>query len=300
LNSSAVAVADRSSNKPENIVSAAEVIGRSSHKARVFAAIYRGKKLRKTVRELMRVTRLPQRRVLDAGRALVDHDIVLQARVEGRIAYEKIPFYQRVRDKVLAAAASPTKRKSIVTKRTSAEPRTSSRVVHVRVTSRPLQRAEFLSIDEIDSFRRVRTQSHSMQNTRMPEAVFKQGLANILEDRGRFKDFGGELRDLFSSRLLIGGKRHLAAFAFKGPGQKGLLTPGKMGKNGDQIQRLVSCPADIFVVQYWAQIGDGVVDQLKQLVLLKAAVFERRRLYYCVIDGQDSSRLIAAYPEEFS
>ncbi len=127
---------------------------------------------------------------------------------------------------------------------------------------------------------------------------FKNGVAAILGEQGPFKDWGGESRDLSSTRVRLGGKRRIAAFAFKGPGQTGKLTPGKMGKNGDQIQRLVRCPAEIFIVQYWAQIDDSVIEQLKALVTLKSYL-EDEQLWWGVIDGNDSARLIAAYPKKF-
>ena len=44
----------------------------------------------------------------------------------------------------------------------------------------------------------------------------------------------------------------------KGKGKKGPLTPAKMGKHGDQIQRLFESTADIFFVQYWDNIGERV------------------------------------------
>ena len=38
------------------------------------------------------------------------------------------------------------------------------------------------------------------------------------------KDWGGELRDLKSSRVRVSGVRRTTAFAFKGPGTRGRLT----------------------------------------------------------------------------
>ena len=61
-------VADRSSNKPEQIVHAAEVLGRSPQRIAVFTAIYRGGKQVKTVSELVQATNLKRQRVLDLGK----------------------------------------------------------------------------------------------------------------------------------------------------------------------------------------------------------------------------------------
>jgi hypothetical protein len=72
-----------------------------------------------------------------------------------------------------------------------------------------------------------------------------------------------------------------------------------MGNNGDQIQRLVRCPAEIFIIQYWAQIDDSVIEQLKASVTLKSYL-EDEQLWWGVMDGNDSARLIAAYPKKFA
>lgn len=94
------------------------------------------------------------------------------------------------------------------------------------------------------------------------------------------------------------GKRRPTAIALKGSGTKGKLVPAKMGKNGDQIQRLLVCPAEVFIVQYWGQVEQSVHELLESLTRLKS-FYEDRELFYCVIDGQDSSRLIKAYKNEF-
>jgi len=130
------------------------------------------------------------------------------------------------------------------------------------------------------------------------ETAFKNGVASIVGEKASFKDWGGELRDLSSIHMRLDGKCRMAAIAFKGPGKSGRLTPGKMGKNGDQIQRIVKCPAEIFLVQYWRDIDDSVFEQLEKFVQLKAH-FENRKLWYGIIGGNDSARLIEAYPLRF-
>jgi hypothetical protein len=94
------------------------------------------------------------------------------------------------------------------------------------------------------------------------------------------------------------GKRVAAAFAFKGPGMKGVLVPGKLGKNGDQIQRLFVEDADLFIVQYVGQIASTVAQQMAVFAQAKS-LSTGRKIYYGTIDGTDSARLIAAYPKAF-
>jgi hypothetical protein len=294
----ATAVADRSSNKNEQLVHAAEVIGRSGHRAAVFREIYRGKKKSKTVTELMNSTGLPRTRVLDAGKALADNEIIGQGRVDGETVYAKVEFFQRYRDRILGYATNTRQREAVPTKRNVTARQGTLRVkLDVAMPKRSLK-ARRITVDDIDSFEKVRTQPDDLDFVKMPETKFKNGVGRILGERGEFKDWGGELRDLSSTRLRIRGRRRAAALAFKGPGMSGRLVPGKLGKNGDQIQRLARCPADVFLVQYWAEIDDSVVEQLERFMQLKS-FFENREIWYGIIDGQDSARLINAYPRQF-
>ena len=115
-----------------------------------------------------------------------------------------------------------------------------------------------------------------------------------LDMRIQLNHFGG----IKKTKVKIDGKRRMAAFAFKGPGKTGKLTPAKMGKNGDQIQRLFKCPADVYIVQYWQNVDDNVYEQMTQFAQLKS-YFENRTIWYGVIDGDDSNRLMLAYPSRF-
>ena len=100
------------------------------------------------------------------------------------------------------------------------------------------------------------------------------------------KDWGGENNDVFTTALRIGGKRRRAAFALKGPAKTGPLVPGKMGKNGDQIQRLFNSPAEVFFVQYEGEIKESVVEQMERLALARS--FLASEVLYGVIDEADT------------
>jgi predicted mannosyl-3-phosphoglycerate phosphatase (HAD superfamily) len=84
----------------------------------------------------------------------------------------------------------------------------------------------------------------------------------------------------------------------KGKGMKGIMIPGKMGKRGDQVQRLFRSSAEVFLVQYWSQIDESTVELMTNLARSKSAA-DMKKIYYGVIDGQDTMRLIRAYPECF-
>jgi hypothetical protein len=261
----------------------------------VFEAIYTGKMKTKSIQALMEMLpKMPRTRILDAGKALADNDIVTQTKEGYLTAYTKIEFIQRYRDKILTAAKNETKLKAIPTKRSITK---GSAIVTLRIP-KTKNLATPITIDDVESFKAVKKVPDGLDYVKMAEKKFKDGVAKILGEKGTFPDWGGELRDLSSTRLRIAGQRRRAAFAFKGPGKSGHLTPGKMGKHGDQIQRLAKCPADVFLVQYWAEVDDSVMEQLEQLMRAKSYL-ESRKLWYAVIDGQDSARLIQAYPKQF-
>jgi hypothetical protein len=98
--------------------------------------------------------------------------------------------------------------------------------------------------------------------------------------------------------LILKGKRIAAAFGLKGRGTTGKLTPKKLGKQGDQIQRLFRAPAEVFIFQYWDQIGESVCEQMKLFATAKSAL-EGKKIYFGEIDGQDSLRMLKAYENFF-
>lgn len=158
--------------------------------------------------------------------------------------------------------------------------------------------AKQITIDDIDSFSQVRGLTSNQNFHPTDESKFKEGLQKILGEQGIFQDWGGESDDLFSTRLILSGERKNVAFGLKGKGTVGVLTPKKMGKRGDQIQRLFRAPADVFLVQYWGQVNESVIEQMKHFAIAKS-VLEERKIYYGLIDGQDTLRILAAYPECF-
>jgi len=164
---------------------------------------------------------------------------------------------------------------------------------------RPRIQARYITVDDIDSFSRVRKiRIEPGDYTAIPETRFKKGIAKILGESGRFRDWGGERNDLYTSRVRVSDCRYPSAFAFKGPGTQGILTPGKMGKNGDQIQRLFKTTASVFVVQYWGQVAESVAEQMEEFAKAKSAI-EGVVVFFGVIDGDDSNRLLHAYPKAF-
>jgi hypothetical protein len=291
-----LSVSDARSNPRDQIAHAVETLGRSKARLAVFEAVYRGKKAVKSVTEIAAKTGLGRVRVLQEGKRLADNHLVGQLRLAGITAYEKDPFYSANKAKILGLVKN---KKAFSRFHTKSRPASAAaQLVTVKLpVLRPKTRQ--VSVDDIASFIRVKkVRIRSGTYTAMPETVFKKGVARILGDKGRFQDWGGEANDLYTTKLRLRAHRMIATFAFKGPGKKGILTPGKMGKHGNQIQRLFRLPANLYMVQYWGQIAEDVIEQLRAFAVAKAAV-EGERVYYGVIDGDDSTRLIKAYPRAF-
>lgn len=290
----ALEVSDALSNTSEQIEHAAKTIGRSVVRRKVFEAIYHHKAKVKSVDEIALATKLRRVRVLQEGKRLVSNHIVRQTKKHGLTAYEKIDFFHAHKKKILGYAQNPKKLASLATKRKVAV--ALPKQVSISSVGAKVKR---ITIDDVHSFAKVkRIKVSGTLPSSMSEAQFKRGMQAIIGEPGRFKDWGGEKSDLYTTRLRVGGKRIGAAFAFKGPGQKGKLVPGRMGKNGDQMPRLFQEDAEVFWVQHWREIDASVIDLMRSLAVAKS-VTTGQRVLYGTIDGWDSERLRTAYSTKF-
>jgi hypothetical protein len=294
----AIEVSDARSNAPEQIELAAKTIARSKARWSIFEAIYFHKSKIKTVSYISERTGLSRMRVLQEGLHLAQKGIVNQTKKNGETAYEKIAFFQVNKAKIMSLASKPKQLATFPTKRRVSVDLRNARVTH-NITLGLKQKVTRITVDDVDSFAKVRQveSSHPLDNS-VSERQFKNGIQAILGEPGEFPDWGGEKSDLYSSRVKIKGKRLAAAFAFKGPGLKGRLTPGRMGKNGDQALRLFQEEADVFFVQHWREIDPAVVDMLDRFAVARSSR-TGKRVWYGVIDGYDSERLRRAYPAQF-
>ncbi|RLI40317.1 hypothetical protein DRO69_13070 [Candidatus Bathyarchaeota archaeon] len=287
---------DIRSSPNEQIVHAAKVIGRSKDRRKVFEAIYRGKKRVKTVDEIVEMTDLKRIRVLQEALILCNNRIVEKVKINGKLAYRKDAFYSQHKKTILRLAGNKSALNQYPTKW---NPRSPTVVIRVPISRKAIN-IEQIFIDDIDSFHKVTKITLAPKNKNIPilEETFKNGLQKILGEEGEFNDWGGENDDIFSTRLILKGERKTVAFGLKGKGTKGKLTPKKMGTQGDQIQRLFRTPAVVFLVQYWGQISENVIEQMKAFAIMKS-VLEGQKIYYGIIDGQDTLRLLIAYKDCF-
>jgi hypothetical protein len=291
----AIEVSDSLSNAEEQIERAARVIGRGARQ-KVFDAIYHHKMRVKSASEIVKRIRLRRVRVLQEGRHLCRHGIARSATKDGETAYEMIDFFHSHKRKILRYMANPKKLTTLATKR---RPAVTVRVTRTRGISYSRPSAKKISIDDIDSFSAVKkVKAEGNLPDSVSETAFKLGVQAILRDPADWKDWGGELFDLASTRVVFKGKRIPTVIAFKGPGTKGPLVPGKMGKNGDQIPRMFFGDGRLFTVQFWRDIRPSI-DTLMRSMAIDKSNATGERIYYSVVDGVDSHRLYRAYPAQF-
>ena len=111
-------------------------------------------------------------------------------------------------------------------------------------------------VDNIDNFELVQGTARSLSSTdlellrNIPEKAIKEAFAEIIGEPTVPKDWSGERSDLFTTAINLDAKRISAAVAFKGPAKFHPMTVADLGKNGDQIDRLFSEPADLLILQH--------------------------------------------------
>ena len=288
-----VAVNDIRSNPNEQIAHAVAVLKRSARLRDVFDAICKGGTKPKTVSQLMATTGKDQVAILQLGGKLADAQLVQKTKVGRETAYAKDRYLASKRAAIHRMIKDPKKLANLPTKYS---PRGGGGIAKVIVRGAKIQIKE-VTVDDFDQFAKIK----KMKPTPAPkisERAFKDGVLKLIGETGKFQDWGGEPNDLYTTKLRHQSQRRAIAFAFKGPGTSGVLTPAKLGKNGDQIQRLFLSPAEIFIVQYHGAIAQSVVEQVKAFASLNS-IREGKRIYYGIVDGDDTNRLIMAYPKQF-
>ncbi len=290
-------VIDLSSNLPENLERWANSLKGGGAKLQVFQIIYSGKKKHWTVKEIAAATKgtLSGKNVAQAGKKLVGDALLNQAPNTFPIVYEKRADVHHHKTRILRLAQSKAKRNALATKR---KIQVSVRMQGLRSSAQG--KARQITIDDIDQFRKAaRLRRKQKKLPPLSESRFKKGLQKIFKQSGTFKDWGGERDDFFTNKLKLKGKRQSAAFALKGPGVgTKTMTPGKWGKHGNQIQRLVQAPAQVFLLQFEGTIDEYSIEQLQKLTEHRAQQ-ENARLFYGYIDRDDSLRLRHAFPRAF-
>jgi hypothetical protein len=155
-----------------------------------------------------------------------------------------------------------------------------------------------ITIDEIDSFYKageVQEQEISkIVPLQLEEREIKEKFHEIIGDPFVQKDWGGERCDIYTSHIRFRNRKTPCAFILKGKSYaRGKLMPSDLGKNGDQIVRLFQEPAEIYFIQTNGYIDSTVESTIQAFVTQKMK--EGYKVFYCLIDGIDSARILKAY-----
>lgn len=122
------------------------------------------------------------------------------------------------------------------------------------------------------------------------ENSVKTALAEILHEGVIPKDWGGEKSDLYTTNVSIDGRMMSAAFLLKGPAKFAPMKMTHLGKNGDQIERLFTEPADLLILQHCHQVTNPVKATMRAYA---SRIHDLR--YFSVLDGYDTIRVMKAY-----
>jgi hypothetical protein len=160
-----------------------------------------------------------------------------------------------------------------------------------------------LYVEDIESFQKVRDVNPATVldvlkagDLDWSEDCVQLAIERILSVPMPKKDWGGEQNDLYTGNVMIAGARRESAFLLKGNGlKKATMEIRDCGKNGDQLLRLFKTPARIFIVQFVGNISESVVSDVDGKV--RQARTDGRESWYCIIDGQDTARVLKAYGE---
>jgi hypothetical protein len=152
-----------------------------------------------------------------------------------------------------------------------------------------------ISIDEIETFAvaggvNAQDLKGLAMPMAMPEERLKELISGVIGEPFVAKDWGGERDDIFTTRVRMRGRRIITSFALKGAGTPDPLTPRKMGKNGDQIQRMLTQPAELFVIAHAGRIAPTIFEQLE--LGIRALRHANALVVGSVWDGIDCARLL--------
>lgn len=286
-------VSDIFSNLNDQLATGAHLLGRSKHRQTIFEIVYKGKKQVKTIQEIANAAGISRTHVLKEGGKIAG--LLLEKVKNGYKKKQELAVRYKT---ILALARNKKKLNSFPTK---ISPKISPGVTKINIQF-PAQakNAIFITIDDIDSFTKIRGQKQKLGKIDdLKEEKIKNGFQKIISEKGIFKDWGGERSDLYSTNIIFKGKRIASAIAFKGRSTNGKLVPAKMGKNGDQINRLFTEPAELFLVVYCGQIDSSIVSQMKASAI-SVAINASSKIYYGIVDGNDLGRLVSAYPKVFN
>jgi hypothetical protein len=162
-----------------------------------------------------------------------------------------------------------------------------SQLVGTRLTDRAHVWPAFVDqFDGVDFSTRMSTRDLAVLRS-LSERHVKDAFASIIGEPNVPNDWGGEQFDLWTTRISIQSEPVTAAFMFKGPAKFHPMTMADLGKNGDQIDRIIQTAAELVVVQHCHSITAPVVNMLRTY-----ATHPRHMRRYMTLDGFDTVRIL--------
>ncbi len=287
-------VSDVSANRNDKIVNAAEFLSKSLDRRKIFEMVYKGKK-DKTISEIMLTSKIGNNsnrrvRTLQELKKLRGEDMVelLEKKRDGELVYRKKDFYTNNWKKIISLSLNKKRRDKVPTKINNKIQKIN---FNIKIPKTLMPNVKHITIEDIDQFKDIKKIKEIPKEEEFYENAVKEKFKSRIGETGTFTDWGGEKNDLFSTNARIKGKRISAAFAFKGKGTNGVLTPKKMGKNGDQILRLFQSTGEIFFIQYNRQIDQSILEYMETFAKV-ASLHKGKKIYYGIIDGIDTSKIM--------
>jgi hypothetical protein len=169
--------------------------------------------------------------------------------------------------------------------------------VNIHPAQDPRASDRLIPMVEIDSFARAQHVYPSVVASfanplDLLEQTVKLLIARILGEPYVPKDWGGETDDLFTPRVTLKGRSASASFALKGPGAAKTLHPNQLDKRGDQVDRMLAQPADLYVVAHTGSVSTSIRRQLNDGITARHG---HRRALGSIWDGSDLARLFIAH-----
>lgn len=285
-------------DKNDQIYSAYESIGKSKQRLEVFLAICKGKKKEKSVTWIRKNTSLKNnKRVTEEAKKLADDEVITQLdyKIDGETGYKKIDFLCKHKNKILKLIKNKQVRENFSTK-INPKIKSSHSSIQIKLNLPKIGiHTKPISVQALDNFSKIKKIKSMDYNLERNEDDIKELFKNIAGEKGKFTDWGGERNDLLTY-LTMNGKKILVAFAFKGKSKKKIkkLRSMDMGKNGDQVERLFSSPAEAFFVQFVGQIDESMLTRMEEQAILKSH-YTGKKIYYGIIDGSDTSKIFSVY-----
>lgn len=152
-----------------------------------------------------------------------------------------------------------------------------------------------IHIEQVDNFSAVRRFGFPKKADLailkdLSEHDIKTAFHELLNEPTFKKDWGGESSDLYTCNLKISNVPYSTSIAFKGPSKFRPMKMADLGKNGDQIPRLLNDCSELICVQHCHEITPFVRATLRAY----ASNISFPRLFL-TIDGYQTLRILYAY-----